>query len=195
MRDLFPVLLLALPFVAFALLSLRRRARYRALASALGARHVDAGPFRPGTIAGEDFELEAAQVGKTYRTRLRLSAGGTPGSFHLRREFFGAAPDWSFVRVPGTRQERVFLWQVELPGCVEPSREQREALLRWLPRAAPCAETQAALAAAGIRELVVADGALSATFRGILSDRARIQRALAALRRLSPGDGSSRAAA
>jgi len=192
-RELIPVLFLALPFVAFALLALRRRARQRSLASALGARHVDAGWFRPGTIAGADFELEAAQVGKTYRTRLSLSAAGTPGTFHLRREFFGAVPDWSFAWVPGRRQERVFLWHVELAGCVEPSREQREALLRWLPRAAP--ETQAALAAAGIRELVVADGAIATTFRGILSDRARVELALAALRCLSPGVGSSRAAA
>lgn len=193
MLDLYFALFLAALFLGYGMLALRRRARYRSLASRLGARHVDAGWFRPGTIAGTDFELEAVQVGKTYRTRMLVAAGDTPGPFLLGREFFGDAPNWSHAKVSGTHNERVFLWQVTVGGYVEPSREQRESLLRWLPPDALSADTPAALAAAKIREVVIADGAVSTRFSGILSNPARIQLALEALRRLTPGEASSRA--
>jgi len=188
MRTLFLVAVLALPFVGYALVALTRKARYRSLASKLGATHIDRGWFVPGAIAGERFEIEAAQVGKSYRTRLRVDVGGTPGCFLLRPGFFGESPDWAFAWVPGARNERVFLWEVAVRRLVEPTREQRDRLLHWLARSSQRAGLHEVLAAAGIREIFIDDGSISVRFRGIVSNLARLQRTLEALRRLAPDD-------
>jgi hypothetical protein len=177
---------LALPFVVYAIVALARRARYRSLASRLGAEHVSSGWFAPGKIKGDRFEIEAVRVGKSYRTEVRVAPRTAPGIFFLRREFFGDRPDWKFVSVPGSRRERVFLWEIALPRAVEPTRAQRESLQAWLATCAPLSVVRDALAAAKIRRILIEDGSVSTTFGGIVSRFARLQRAIHALRQLTP---------
>lgn len=179
-----------LPFVLFALLCRARRARFRALADALHGAHVDAGPFVPGGIHGTDFEIEAAKSGKAYRTELRVAAGRTPGTFVLQTEFFEGFPDWRCARVPGVRRERLFFWQVSLPGYVEPDEAQRAQLLRWLAPP-PHADTLEALRSAKVREVRIDDGFVSASFSGIVTNLERLRRTLDALRSLAPGERRS----
>jgi hypothetical protein len=198
MRDLFLFALLALALALHALLACRRLSRFRELAASLGARHVAAGWLAPGTIAGEDFEIEAKRVGKSYWTEVRVRAGRTPGNFHLRPAFFRAQPDWASARVPAAVRQRVFLWQVELPGYVEPNDEQRRSLGRWLNRRCLRADFADDLASAKVRDVIVTDEFVSIHCRGILQRRERARRVLDLLRQVVPEErdrGGQRAAA
>ncbi|NOT31588.1 MAG: hypothetical protein HOP15_14165 [Planctomycetes bacterium] len=193
MRALFVAVVLALPFGVYVLVALMRKASYRSCAARLGAAYVERGWFAPGLIAGEGFEIEPEQVGKSYRTRVRVAVGSSPGRFLLRPGFFGESPDWSFARVAATRINRVFLWEVAIGGFVEPTEEQRAALLGWLGRGSLRSDTHPSLAAAKIREITIKDGFVAVSFRGIVSDFARLQRTLEALRLLAPDERSAKA--
>ena len=176
--------LLALPFVAYAAIALGRKSRYRALAARLGAKHTETGLFSAGAIAGEDFRIETERAGKTFITNVHVLASGAPGRFILRPKFFERAPDWNFAWVPGTRTERVFLWEVAVGGYAKPDRQQQEALLRWLPRLADLADLPRALELSRVRQIVIADGSLSTHFRGIVSNLDRLRVTLEALRQM-----------
>jgi hypothetical protein len=176
---------LLLPVVVFVALSLVRRARFRVLAEKLRARHEGIHPFTPGAVVGEGFRIQASRVHKTYRTSIEVRSPRARGRFQLEVEFFSGAPNWSHARAPGSRTERVFLWEVQLPAFVQPTREQREVLLEWLPRPAELEALHTELKAAAVRAIEVTDGMVSISFPGIVSDPPRIQRALEALRRLA----------
>jgi len=180
------------PFAVFLALALMRRKRYRALAEQLGARHEGLNPITPGAIVGEDFRIEAVRVQKSYRTEILVCAGGAPGHFVLDPEFFHGAPNWPFARVFGSRTERIFLWEIELPALAPASREQQEQLLAWLPKPAECDGLYETLKAAHVRAIHVSEGRLSTTFRGIVSDSERIRLTLDALRRLAAGSPARR---
>lgn len=186
--DVLLAALLALPFVLFALVTWRRRARFRSLAPALGGTHTSSWPFVPGRIRGADFEIEAAKVGKSYRTLVRAAAArGTPGTFLLKPEFFEGFPNWGSVRVRAVTRQRAFLWEVSLPGWGEPDKEQRSLLLRWLGSWPPHSGLDEKLRSAEVREIWVEDGFVSTDFRGIVTSLARLRPALEALRALSSG--------
>jgi len=185
---LFATAMLA-PFALFLALALVRRSRFRALAERLGGRHEGLNPITPGAIVGEGFRVEAARVQKAYRTEISVRAPQASGRFLLEPGFFRGAPNWRHARVYGSRSERVFLWEVELPALEQPSREQQQQLLAWLPGPAELEELHAPLEAAGVRAIDVADGNLSTTLRGIVSDPERIGPALDAFRRLAAGRG------
>lgn len=175
---------LALPFVAFAGIARLRRSRQRALAAALGAEHVDQGPFAPGVIRGEDFHIEVVRAGKACRTRVRVAARSTPGIYWLKPGFFSGDPDWTQTRVPAVVVQRAFFWRVGVPGTAFPDEGQRDALLRWIRPPALSTVYAASLAAARIHEIDVADGGVSVSFAGVVQDRERIERTLVALREL-----------
>lgn len=176
----------ALPFVGWAAVALMRKARHRALAASLGARHVAAGMFAPGTILGQDFEIEATQVGKSYGTRFQVTARDAADRFLLEPEFFRGAPNWEFAKVLASRKERVFLWEISLPGTAQPSRAQQAELLAWMPPIADLSGLHEELKAAGIRSIFIADGTVSTRCSGIVSNLERIRRVLGALQRLAP---------
>ena len=181
------VALLLGPVAIFLALALMRRQRYRALAGMLGGRHEGFNPLTPGAIVGEDFRVEAVRVQKSYRTEIMVCANAAPSHFVLDPEFFRGFPNWPFARVFGSRTERVFLWEIELPSLAQANREQQERLLAWLPRPAECEGLHELLKAAHVRAIHVTDGRLSVTFRGIVSDAERIRLTLDALRRLASG--------
>ena len=112
-----------LPFAVYAVVARMRPARYRALASRLGAKHESAGWFAPGKIVGPGFEIESAKVIKAFRTRVQVAASETPGTFFLDPRFFADFPDWSHARVPAAGTQRVFLWEIAVQRHVEPERE------------------------------------------------------------------------
>lgn len=176
---------LLLPCVAFLALALVRRSRYRALAEELGAEHEGINPITPGAIVGDGFRIEASRAQKTYRTEIQVRAPHARGLFVLQPGFFRGAPNWSYAKVPGTRTERAFLWELRLPALVQPARDQQEEILACLPRAADLEGLHADLLAANVSEIRFGDGRVSTAFRGIASDSARLQRTLAALRRLA----------
>jgi hypothetical protein len=195
MLPLFVGTVVAFPFAAFAVLVRLRRARQRALARELRARHVETGPFAPGTIRGTDFEIDLTKAGKTYVTHVRVTAPSAPGEYHLRRGFFGPALDWAHVRVPAEVRQRVFLWEVALPGGAEPDRAGRAALVDWMSPDVASSEYAAALAAARIHEIVVAHGFVATRFNGVVQAPERMRRTLAALRGLARDDAQRRQAA
>jgi len=186
------VALLLSPVAIFLALALVRRKRFRALAGMLGGRHEGFNPLTPGAIVGEDFRIEAVRVQKSYRTEIVVCASGAPGIFVLDPEFFRGLPNWPFARVFGSRTERVFLWEVELPALAQANREQQEQLLAWLPKPAECEGLHELLKAAHVRAIHVTEGRLSTTFRGIVSDPERIRHTLDALRRLASGSPARR---
>ena len=178
--------LLLAPVAIFLVLAFWRRARFRALAGELGGRHSGWNPLVPGAIDGDRFRVEAVRVQKSYRTQIRVRAPAAAGEFLLEPGFFRATPDWQHARVPGSRTERVFLWEVELAAYARASAEQREELLAWLPPPAEFEELRALLERAEVRSIQVSDGSLSTSFRGIVSDRERIRGTLEAFRRCTP---------
>jgi hypothetical protein len=182
--ELFVAAFLALPFALFAVLCALRRARFRALATALGADHHGANPFAPGTIRGQGYTIELEKVGKAYRTLVRRD-GPTPGTFLLRARFFERFPDWSAAFVPGLRQERVFLWELALRAFVEPAADEQRALLAWLGPAAGTGVAQA-LRRAALDEIHVTDGHVSASLRGIVTSSTRLRAVLEALALVAP---------
>jgi len=186
MRLLFGLACLALPLLVFAALGRRRRARYRALAGRLRGRHVDGGPFVPGAIRGDGFEVEASAPRNRYSTRVRVGSPTPPGVWLLQPGFFGDRLDWSRTAVLGTERQRVFLWEAHLPRYVEPNAAQRAALLAWLGSDAPRPELATAWTAAGIRDVLLDDGSLTTRLPGLVQDVDRLERVLDALRTLRP---------
>jgi hypothetical protein len=195
MRYLFVLAVLFLPFALFLGLVLVRKARYRELAAKLGARHESGGFLSPGTIVGEDFHMEVVQFGKSYFTRVHVSAGATPGWFLLEREFFSHPTSWEHAKVRISRAERIFLWHLSLSGYSQPSPDQREALLAWSPRIADLTHLQAELEEAGIRSILVEDGNVCVDYRGVESSLERVQRTLDVLRQIVPSQRLRRAVA
>jgi hypothetical protein len=185
-----PALLVAtlfvLPFAVFAALTWLQRSRWRALARELGGRREPRGLFAPDAIVGERFRVEAVKCGKAYRTELRVRAEHTPGRFVLQPEFFQGGPNWAFAKVPGARTERVFLWQITLPGLSQPSAAELEQLRGWLPAETELAGLHTLLVGSGARAILVGEGSVATTFRGFVTEPARVQDALEALARLAP---------
>lgn len=173
--------LLGLPFAVFVALALVQRSRFRALAEKLGARHAGINPITPGAIVGDGFRIETVRSQKTYRTEVHVRAPHARGPCVLQLGFFRGAPNWSCAKVPGSRAERVFLWEVRLPALAQPTRDQEAELLAWLPEAAELEDLRAALEAAEVSEIRVADGTISTSLRGIASDPTRLQHTLDAL--------------
>jgi len=187
MRELFVAAVLALPFALFALLTLWRRARFRRLAQELGGRWTSTALFAPGALEGPDFRLEVVRRGKGYGTRVSVAVRASPGVFLVRAAFLAEASGAAHVFVPGVRTERVFGAELRFGGLVPAEREQRQALLAWLPPAAELRRLHAALEEARIDELELDPTHLAASFRGIRSDATHLRRTLAALRGLAAG--------
>lgn len=184
MIEFVPFLFLGLPFALFALLTVARKNRLRSLAESLGARQMDVGLFSLGRIIGESFEIAPKKIGKSYSTEVRI-VSKTPGTFFLDPRFFDGFPDWDFAKVPASRTERAFFWHVSLPGYAQPSPEQRQKLLGWLPHPLEARSLRTNLDEAGIREIHVAEGSVSTSLRGLVLNRGRLHRTLEALDELS----------
>jgi len=185
-QALFLASLFVLPFALFAALTWLQRARWRELARELGARREPRGLFAPDAIVGERFRVEAVKLGKAYRTEIHVRAEHTPGRFVLPPEFFQDGPNWAFAKVPGARTERVFLWQITLPGLAAPSVGELEQLRAWLPAEAELAGLHPLLVGSGARAILVGEGSVATTFRGFVTEPARVRGALDALARLAP---------
>ena len=112
---------------------------------------------------------------------MELASESAPGTFLLCPRFFEGFPDWEFARVPALRNERVFAWQLTLPGYAQPSAEQRQSLLRWLPRTLDARSMRSSLEAARIHEIQVVEGRVSTSLRGLVLDGQRLRRTLEAL--------------
>ena len=188
--DLFAISCVALSVVGYAIVALTRKPRFRALAAKLGAAYTDTGWFAPGKITGDRFVIEAytRSLGRssTYRTSVRVAARGTPGRFLVKPGFFEVFPNWEFVKVLELRSERVFVTEISVPRYVEPTGEQRDIFLQWLARASVNpALIHEALTTARIREIVIEDGSIVTSFRGFVSNFARLQRTVDVLLRLA----------
>ena len=186
MRELFVGCCLVLPFVLFAVLAALQQRRFARLAAELGGRHVRTHIFAPGAIEGADFRIEVVRRGKGHGTRVWVAVRESPGTFLVRAAFFDGTTE-EHVFVPGQRIERVFLWELQIGGLVPPDRTQRRALLAWLPPSTSFAELRAALHEARVAELELDCDNLATSFRGIVSNPARLRRTLAALRAVGAG--------
>jgi len=186
MRSLSLAAFLALPFVLYGLVVLWRHARQRRLAEELRARRIDHGPFTPGDLVGDGFEIRVRRAGKGFATEVRVACTGPTQTFHLQRGFFRAQPDWSRGRVPARTRQRVFAWSLELPGSLEAGPEQEQELLAWLERECLSTSFAARLAAARIRDVFLAPDGVSTRFRGIVQSTARLGATLELLRELGP---------
>lgn len=109
-----------------------------------------------------------------------------PGPYFVGARFFTGFPNWRHASIHVRKRGRVFFVDVSMPRWVEPTSEERTRLLGWLSRASvdpPLWERE--LREARIKELLFDDGSIVTSFGGIVSDPARLQRAVDLLRRLA----------
>jgi hypothetical protein len=182
--EFLPLAFLALPFVLWGVLVWTRRARCRQTAERLRGRCIQQGAFETGAIVGDDFAVEPMKVGKSVRTTVRVAADGCPNDFVLRQGFFAASPCWSEARVHAATRQRMFLWEVALPGLAEPSEARQRELLLWLDPRVLDARFGEALAEAKVRELIVSDGFVGTRLSGVVLEPERLEHVIALLRRL-----------
>lgn len=170
---------LAVVLVIYGAMTMARKSRVRTAAAALHADYIDEGPFRPGRIVGRRFTIRIAAPHRTFRTDLDVRTRNAPGNYIVDAGFFEGWPDWNHVKVPGTRTERAFAWEISLPGYVAPSEDQREALWRWLHRGSTARRVPGNLmAAAGCNRLAVGPDGVSISFTGIVTDEVRLRSAV-----------------
>jgi len=181
---------IALIFIFYGLVALRRKAKLRSLAIELGGTFLDKGLFAPGKITGNDFSLDVHCVGmgryRRYRTTLKVSAPQAPSTYLLKTSFFENYPDWKHVKVLGTASERAFITTITFPRYLELSPDQREILLAWLGRASvDFMEVYQTLKKNRIKEITLSEASVTTTFKGIVFNVDLLRGPLNALRRLS----------
>jgi hypothetical protein len=160
-------------------MTMARKSRVRAAADALRADYIDEGLFRPGRIVGRRFTIRIAAPHRTFRTDLDVRTRNAPGNYLVDAGFFEGWPDWNHVKVPGTRTERAFAWEISLPGYATPDEAQRQALWRWLHRGSTARRVPGNLmAAAGCNRLAIGPEGVSISFTGIVTDEVRLRSAV-----------------
>jgi hypothetical protein len=160
---------LALLLAGYGFAVLRRRARLREAAAAIGGVYQHEGWTRPGAIGGPGFTIRVEAPRRKFRTTVTVPAQA-PGDYVLEAGFFASPLDWSHVKVPDR----------------PPTEAQRVALARWLePGASTHRVHEDRLAAAGIARIFVANETISATLDGIVTDAARLRRIIDVLSRLA----------
>jgi hypothetical protein len=185
---------LAVVLAIYGAMTMARKSRVRAAASALRADYVDEGLFRPGRIVGRRFTIRITAPHRTFRTDLDVRARSTPGDYIVDAGFFEGWPDWNHVKVPGTRTERAFAWEISLPGYAAPNEVQREALWRWLHRGStPRRPPSNLMAAARVHRLEIGPDGVSTSFTGIVTDEVRLRSAVDLLAMLA-SDGAEKEA-
>jgi len=168
-------------------IALARKHRFKALATSLGAVHVDTGIFAPGRIEGRDFEIEARTVGmgryKKYRTSIQVTSAGAPGRYLVKPEFFEHFPDWKHALALGVHEERAFVVTVSWPRYREADASERQLLLDWLGRSRTFDPHRVGrqLQVLRIRDITIEKGSLAVSFPGAVSRVDRLRDTLAVL--------------
>jgi hypothetical protein len=159
----------ALVLAAYAFVMLRRRARLRETAVAIGGEYMHEGWTRPGGIGGPGFRIRVEAPRRKFRTTVVVPAQA-PGDYVIDSGFFASPLDWSHVQVQAG----------------PPSDEQREALARWLePGASTHRIHEDRLADVGISRIFVTNEKISTAIDGIVTDAARLRRIIDVLSRLA----------
>ena len=177
---------LALVLAAYGLVARARIGRLRSAAAALNGTYADATWLRPGRIVGPGFTVRIVKVRRSFLTYVDVRARDVPGAYVLNARFFELWPDWDHVKVPQEVSQRAFFFNVRFPGYGPPDDRQRDALWRWLTRGATDRRLPFDLvSAARITSIVVGDGCVSTSFRGLVSDAGRLRRTIDLLGRLA----------
>jgi len=160
---------LGLLLAAYGFAMMRRRARLRETAAAIGGVYQHEGWIRPGAIGGPGFTIRIDAPHRKFHTTVTVPAQA-PGDYVLDAGFFASPLDWSHVTVSDR----------------PPTEAERGDLGRWLePGASTHRIHEDRLADAGITRIFVANHTISTTLGGIVTDAARLRRIIDALSRLA----------